>query len=109
MITVKIKKTQNDDMYGFVVTGHAGFGKKGKDIVCAAVSSVAYNAINALQELVGISDFKQNDGYIKCDIPDDLNESDRYKINIILKTIEIGFKQIASSYPRHVSVLYEEV
>jgi len=34
--------------------GHAGYGRSGKDIVCAAVSALAYTAAGALEELAGI-------------------------------------------------------
>jgi uncharacterized protein YsxB (DUF464 family) len=34
-----------------VFRGHAGFAKKGEDIVCAAVSVLVINTINAIQAL----------------------------------------------------------
>ncbi len=38
---------------GFSVTGHAGFGSAGNDIVCAAVSSAAYMTANTITEILG--------------------------------------------------------
>lgn len=52
--------------YGFTVTGHSGFGEAGRDIVCAAVSSAVYMAVNTVTEILGCeaeSDVK--DGYMK--------------------------------------------
>lgn len=39
------------------ITGHAGAGQYGKDIVCASVSSIVYTTINAIGKL--------RDGFIK--------------------------------------------
>ena len=38
---------------GFCISGHAGAGSAGRDIVCAAVSSAAYMAANTLTDVVG--------------------------------------------------------
>ena len=36
---------------GYLLEGHAGFDDAGRDIVCAAVSALAINCANALDEL----------------------------------------------------------
>ena len=38
---------------GFCISGHAGAGSAGRDIVCAAVSSAAYMAANTLTDVIG--------------------------------------------------------
>lgn len=45
MITAEIRKK------GFTIEGHALYDHKGKDIVCAAVSILAINTVNAVEEL----------------------------------------------------------
>lgn len=42
MIKVIIKKNE------IVISGHAGYEEKGKDIVCAAVSSIVLTTVNAI-------------------------------------------------------------
>ena len=37
-------------IYGFVVTGHAGYGEEGEDIVCAAVSSAVQLVCNTITD-----------------------------------------------------------
>lgn len=37
-------------LYGFVVTGHAGYGEEGGDIVCAAVSSAVQLVCNTITD-----------------------------------------------------------
>ena len=36
---------------GFSVSGHAGYAKRGQDIVCASVSSLVINTVNAIEAL----------------------------------------------------------
>ena len=48
MITVEAK-TGNE--YSLIVTGHSGYAEPGQDIVCAAVTILAYVAANAVIRL----------------------------------------------------------
>lgn len=50
MIQVTVKR-QGEDILGLKVTGHAGFAEKGKDLVCAGVSSVGFGLCNAFDEM----------------------------------------------------------
>ena len=45
MIKVNVKYN-NNKVYELVIKGHAGYDVHGKDIVCAAVSSMAITTIN---------------------------------------------------------------
>ena len=38
------------DRYLLIVEGHSGFGEKGKDIVCSAVSILVYTLLNMLKD-----------------------------------------------------------
>lgn len=109
MIEVHIVRDKEGFIWEFSVHGHAGFAKHGKDIVCAAVSAVAYTAVGALQELAGIDNYSEHDGFMKCSIPVNTGKENRYKAGIILETMAIGFKQISDSYSKYVTVLDEEV
>ena len=89
------------------IQGHAGFVKRGKDIVCAAASVTAYTAAGALEELCGIPNnvVTEKDGYFELRVPDiaDANIADR--ANIITETTYIGYKQIEASYRRHIKII----
>lgn len=110
MIKVKIGKDKDGVLKHFVVSGHAGYDRQGRDIVCAAVSTVSYTTVGALMDLVGISDFyTERNGYMFCKLDVELSPEKRHTADIIMKTAEIGFKQIELSYPRFVKVMDEEV
>lgn len=95
----------------FEMKGHAGSaGNSRYDMVCAAISATAYNAVGALDELAELKDFYQiADGYMNCSIPVDVPESKREIVRIILETTLIGMKQIKKQYSKYVSVMEEEV
>lgn len=44
-VTIKINKSNVDSI---IISGHAGYDTAGKDIVCAAVSSITITTINAI-------------------------------------------------------------
>jgi len=109
MISITILRDKEGLIQEFNVKGHAGYAKHGSDIVCAAVSAVAYSAVGALEELAGIKNYSENDGYMKCNVPSDISSQSKYNAQIILETMAIGFKQIEYSYKTYVSVLDKEV
>ena len=51
------------------ISGHAGYGVKGTDIVCASVSSIVITSLNAIIRLddKAIS-YKQDEGFIEVNI-----------------------------------------
>lgn len=110
MIDIVVTRDNEGFIWQFSVNGHAGFSKSGKDIVCAAVSVTAYNAVGALDELVGLKDFySERDGYMLCSLPAGISEDMKQTARIILETTAIGFKQIEMQYQKYVRVLDEEV
>ena len=109
MITINIVRDESGFIWQYIVEGHAGFAEAGKDIICSAVSTVAYTGINALDDLAGIKNYDIKDGYMICSVPTDILPELKEKVRIILETIVVGFKQLQLTYEGYVSVLDEEV
>ncbi|WP_024831676.1 ribosomal-processing cysteine protease Prp [Ruminiclostridium josui] len=110
MIKINIGKDAAGTIKTFVVKGHAGFAEEGSDIVCSAISAIAYTAVGAIEELIGLkSFFKQKHGFMSCKLDMELSPEKRHDANVIMATAEIGFKQIEFAYPDYVKVLDEEV
>lgn len=78
---------------GFCVSGHAGYGESGNDIVCAGVSSAVMLTANAITE-----NFK-----IKAEVKDTGNEVSLR----LLEESEIGMKLI-EALKLHLSLLSNE-
>ena len=109
MIRVIINRDKQGFIWEFLIKGHAGYGKSGEDIVCAGISAVAYTAIGALAEMAGVDDFIEREGYMKCTIPNNINENLKQTVKIILEAMVIGLRQIENSYDKYVVVKEQEV
>lgn len=109
MIKINIVRDKQNNIQKFTVSGHAGFSEHGSDIVCAAISALAYTAVGALKEIAGTGDYIEKDGYIECIVPQNISKKKRETVNVILETIILGFKQVELSYRKYVSVLDKEV
>jgi len=109
MIKVKIVRDKQGFIWNFTIKGHAGYTKSGEDIVCAGVSAIAYTAVGALSEMAGIDDFVEKDGYMKCNVPNNINDNLKQTVKIILESMVIGLKQIENSYRGYVVVEEQEV
>lgn len=83
---------------GFVISGHAGYAEHGKDIVCAAVSTLLQTFIASVDELTG-DDLKTEitAGYAAVKYRN-LSEHAR----VLLDSFFIGVRMIAEEYPQHV-------
>jgi uncharacterized protein len=109
MIRISIVRNKDGIIREFSVKGHAGFARSGSDIVCSAVSAVAYTAVGALKAIVGIGGHIEKEGYMKMSLPLKISCENEEKAKIILETAEIGFKQIEAEYGKYVIVVDEEV
>jgi len=68
MIQVKIK-TEKEQVKNITVSGHAGYGVSGTDIVCAAVSSILITSINAILRIdMDAIQYEEKDGFISVEI-----------------------------------------
>ena len=87
------------------INGHAGHGKKGKDIVCSAISTLFYtlgeNLLQSSPMLYEEPIIKEEDGggYIVS------HPKEEYEGNIALiyRTVLIGMQMVAEQYPKNVS------
>lgn len=113
MIEAKFYRDRNngDFITGFSVTGHAGFGDHGSDIVCAAASAIMYTAAAGLAN-VAEAEFAfevRKDGAAVCGLDPDNAEDVNEKARVILETMCVGLRQLEAKYPGNVKVINEEV
>ncbi|HHU48365.1 MAG TPA: ribosomal-processing cysteine protease Prp [Clostridiales bacterium] len=89
----------------FTVKGHAGCEVAGKDIVCAAVSAVVQTAVIGLTDVAGVHpEHTQHNGFLKCVLPEKINEEQKKAASIILHTMLAGLMSIKSGYPNLISI-----
>lgn len=109
MTLITISKDQNGSYKKLICKGHSGFAKAGKDIVCASVSVLVINTINALEDL-GNESFEtisnEEDGFIRCDFPYPLHENSIF----LLDAMVYGLLNIQIEYGnKYLQVKFEEV
>ena len=100
------------DGYLFECTGHAGFGEKGKDIVCAGVSALCMALEGMLDELSdeGCAEEVRKhaaDGYFTAEahFPDG-DAVSRERLSAAVRTVSAGLAAIESLYPEHVQLTF---
>jgi len=92
-----------------IVKGHASFAKKGKDIVCAAVSILAQTMVLAVEKL---TDLKQQvltqEGYLESKIDavilKESGQVEYSKFRVILSNFFIGLESIRQEYPDYIKI-----
>ena len=92
-----IRISYNDNL--IKVSGHANFDSKGKDIVCASVSSIIYTTINGLLSL-------DND-CIKFNDEKDLTIEIIKKtstVEVLLKSMFDLLKDLEKQYPKNIKI-----
>ncbi len=103
MITARIDRNSRGAVSGFEITGHAEYAEEGSDIICAAVSAIAYTAAGYFQEKKiggGPPEYSEQDGFMKFRAPRigaDRPE-ERAAADAVLEAAAIGLKQIELSY-----------
>ena len=93
MITVTVHK-EGDTYLSFQSKGHAGSGREGRDIVCAAVSVLVINTVNSLEQLT--SDrvrVQSEDGFVRMDFQEPLSDEGR----LLMDSLMLGLSSVAGS------------
>ena len=102
MISVSIEKKDNV-INTITISGHAEYDEKGKDIVCASVSSIVITTVNGILTLDSSSlDYVDKEGYIKIS----LNKHSAV-IDILIQNMINLLKELENDYKEYIKI--EEV
>lgn len=105
MIQVEFS-VQDQAPAGFRISGHAGAGSAGQDIVCAAVSSAAYMTANTITDVIGAQpDVEVADGLLRVSVA----PPDRPQCDAVLRGLMLHLTQLAEQYPKNIHITYTEV
>lgn len=106
MTEIKISKNGNS-VVKVCAQGHSGYDETGKDIVCAAVSTLLQTALMGLLQVVGI-DVKYSVSYknssLKFSLPKTLSPAERHDADIILDTMLCGICDLQNGYPEYINL-----
>ena len=109
MISITINRSESELIQSFIISGHAFFADRGKDIVCAGASAVSIGAINAVHALTGVTpEIEQGDGFLRCVVPDKLSEDIHEKVQLLLEGMIISLQTIEEEYGEHIKITFKK-
>ena len=108
--------TYNSMPVGFRFKGHSGSPNcksdfKGHNIVCAAVSTLAITAINAMESVAKVKPLtiaNEEIPLIQTVIPFNISKQQRHDCEIILLTLKQGLLDIQQQHPNKVKLLEKQ-
>ncbi len=109
MIKVDIFRDSHKECRGFRLTGHAGYGEEGEDIVCAAVSAITFNTVNSIEEFTEdpfTCDAGEDGGYLEFHFSDTISDES----TLLVRSMILGLQGIERDYgTQYIRIRYEEV
>ncbi len=103
MIRVDITRNRHGHLVTVGVSGHAGWGMYGEDIVCAGVSALVQGAVLGLEVHLGLNpEVTVAPGHLKCLLTD--GDAARAETRAIMETMLLGLQDISRQYPHGVQV-----
>ena len=110
MVDIIIYKNEQNECVGFETSGHAGFAEAGQDIVCAAVSILIINTINAIEAFTKnetMLDTDDGQGIIRCRI----KGQPAKETTLLLETMILGLQTMVDdeNYEQYIDLTFEEV
>ena len=106
---VVFKKKKLDYYVGFELSGHAGYAKRGEDIVCAAMSVLTINTINSIEKFTDDKFvLKQNErtGFINFKLKGKPSDD----TSLLLKSMILGLTEIVKEYgDEYIRLIFKEV
>ena len=100
MTTIRLLHNTEGQIRGYDVSGHAGAGTEGNDLVCAAISFLATTCANALETVAAVKpQVRQAGGKLTVTIPE---KELTHEALVILDTFRQGAKDLADAYPKNV-------
>ena len=101
MVSVIAEKNRKNEYVGFTCSGHAGYDEHGRDIVCAALSMLVINTVNAIDALTDCRltvTTNEADGEMKVIFPDAASEDAKLLIDTMLLGIRGVIEEYGSAY-----------
>lgn len=105
MINVAFTHNKQHQIVAFEMSGHAGSGPCGYDIVCAACSALSINTVNSISQLANFDLIVEvDDGYLFATLPEDITKEQLKISQILLSSLLIGLDEIEKEYSQFIQV-----
>ena len=109
MTKVTIFRNLKNECVGFEVIDHAGYAEEGSDIVCAAISILTINTMNAIEQFTDV-DFTQEVDEESCAIRFMVYKSTK-ETTLLMETMVLGLQTLEddNNYTEYIDIIFEEV
>lgn len=107
MIQAAFYKNHTGEWKGFQIKGHAEYASEGHDIVCSAVSALALNCVNSIEEFTSDS--------IKSEVTDGLIRMKFLSVPgsdsvLLIHSLILGLQSIMETYRKnYIQISFKEV
>lgn len=110
MTTITVYTSADGAVCGFLASGHAAARRYGVTIWSAArFPLLTQTGVNALEAVAGVTPcVAVRDGYLKCELPRELEAGAAQKAQIVLQTVMTGLTDIQKVYPNLIRIQKEE-
>jgi uncharacterized protein YsxB (DUF464 family) len=103
LVTVSFYSLSASSKRVLTVEGHAGFRKKGHDIVCSAVSVLVHTFISSSRLIAGATLTIVDDELLEINV-DTIDNVEAF--SVILESTAIGMEAVAGEYSENVTIHY---
>ncbi|MGM0218293.1 ribosomal-processing cysteine protease Prp [Enterococcus sp. AZ126] len=108
MIKSSFKRNGSGQIVSFEISGHAYSAEPGQDIVCAAVSVLAFSTYNGIEALAGftpIIDMNEvEQGYMYVETISDVTQEQANIAQILLENLLLGLQSVEAENSEFVRV-----
>ena len=109
MIQVNVFKDSHGRYCGIELSGHAGFGAYGQDIICASVSALTLNMANSVEAFTDDGfdgEMEEETGRFSFHFTSEISRESQ----ILMDSLVLGLKNIRDSYGKqYIKIRFEEV
>jgi len=110
MVEITIFRNSRQEFVGFEISGHAGMADIGHDILCAAISILVINTINAIERYTKdkpLVEADEEQGIIQCRF----EENVRSDTALLLQTMILGLENLEENpeYEPYIDIIHKEV
>ncbi len=103
MINVDLLIDNKDQIVGFEIKGHAEYDEYGKDLVCSAVTILAYTCVNSLDKYADDVIFTDDEVMMSVNITSPNRDTD-----VIFDYFKTGIETLLGNYSSYVKLKYKE-
>ena len=109
MIQVIIQRDKSKLVRGIEITGHAGYAEYGQDVICAAVSVLALNMANSVEQFTDDhfeGSVAEDGGNFTFSFPDSISSESQ----LLMKSLILGLQNIRDVYgAKYINIRFREV